>query len=64
MADVSKDQIQRARQYDILDYILTYEPDNVRRVGNSYRLKDHPSLAVKEGGWYWHSRNIGCVLEN
>ena len=42
-----------------MEYIRTNEPDNIHRVGNSYRLKDHPSLAVKEGGWYWHSRNIG-----
>ncbi len=44
---------------DILDYILTYESNNVRRVGSSYRLKDHKSLAITNGKWFWHSRGIG-----
>jgi hypothetical protein len=59
MGWVSKDQIARARQVDVLDYILTHEAENVRRVGNGYRLKDHKSLAVSAGGWYWHSQEVG-----
>ncbi len=59
MGYVTKDQIQRARQVDILDYLLSYESGNIRRVGNGYRLKDHDSLAVTEGKWYWHSRGFG-----
>jgi len=56
---VTKEQIERARKIDIVDYLLTYEADNIRPVGNGYRLKDHESLAVTAGKWYWHSRNIG-----
>lgn len=59
MGYVTKEQIERARQVDILDYILSYESGNVRRVGSAYRLKDHKSLAVTEGKWYWHSRGFG-----
>ena len=59
MAWVTKDQIQRAREVDVLDYVLLYEKDNVRRVGSSHRLKDHPSLSIEKGEWYWHSREIG-----
>ena len=59
MAWVTKDQIQRAREVDVLDYVLTHERDNVRRVGSSYRLKDHPSISIDKGEWYWHSREIG-----
>ena len=56
---VTKDQIRRAREVDILDYVLTHERENVRRVGGSYRLKDHESLSIDNGEWYWHSREIG-----
>jgi hypothetical protein len=59
MGYVTKEQIERARQVNILDYILSYEPGNVKRVGNGYRLKDHESLAVSSGKWYWHSHGIG-----
>jgi hypothetical protein len=59
MAYVTKDQIERARQVDILDYILSSEPGNVRRVGGSYRLKDHESLSVTSGKWFWHSHGFG-----
>jgi hypothetical protein len=59
MAWVTKDQIQRAREVDVLDYVLTNERDNVRRVGSGYRLKDHPSISIKKGGWYRHSLEYG-----
>ena len=59
MGWVTKDQLQRARAIDVLDYVLSKEPDNVRRVGSGYRMKDHPSLSVDGKGWYWHSREIG-----
>lgn len=54
---VSKDQIERARQIDVLDYVLQYEPDNVKRVGGAYRMKDHPSIEIKSGKWRWYSQS-------
>ncbi len=59
MGYVTKEQIERARQVDILDYVLTNEANNVRRVGSSYRLKDHESLSIISGKWYWHSHGFG-----
>jgi hypothetical protein len=59
MGYVTKDQIERARQVDILDYLLVCEPGNVRRVGNGYRLKEHVSLAISAGKWYWHTQGFG-----
>ena len=56
---MTKEQLERARQLRVLDYVLAYEADNFRRVGNGYRHKEHPSLAVSENGFYWHSREIG-----
>ena len=59
MGWVTQDQIRRAREVDVLDYMLAHEPGNVRRVGRGYRLKDHDSIAVASGKWYWHSQKIG-----
>jgi len=56
---VSSTQLERARQIPALDYILRYESDNIKRVGNEYRLRDHESLAVSSKGWYWHSKGVG-----
>jgi hypothetical protein len=56
---VSREQIARAKEVDILDYILSHEPNNVTRLGNEYRLRDHDSLTISNGKWYWHSREIG-----
>lgn len=55
---VSKEQIEKAREVEILDYVLAHEPDNVKRVGNEYRLKDH-SVTMSNGKWHWQSRGIG-----
>jgi hypothetical protein len=59
MPGVSKEQIARAKEIGIVDYILSHEPDNVKRVGNEYRLRDHDSLTISNGKWCWHSREIG-----
>jgi len=59
MPGVSREQIDRAKQMDILDYILTHEPSNVKRIGRGYYLKDHDSLEISNGLWNWHSRGIG-----
>jgi len=56
---VSKDQIERARRISALDYVLRYEQDNIKRVGNEYRLRDHESLSVGNRGFYWHSQGVG-----
>jgi hypothetical protein len=59
VAYVTKEQIARARQVDVLAYVLSHEQGNVRRVGNGYRLKDHESLSITTGKWYWHSHGVG-----
>ncbi|MCL2035049.1 MAG: DUF3991 and toprim domain-containing protein [Oscillospiraceae bacterium] len=59
MGYVSKEQIAHARQVGVLEYILACESGDFRRTGKGYRMKEHPSLAVSEKGWYWHSEEIG-----
>ena len=57
---VSKEQIARAKEVDILDYLLTHEPKNLTKSRNEYRLRDHDSFTISNGMWYWHSRGFGC----
>ncbi|GHV33389.1 hypothetical protein FACS18949_07190 [Clostridia bacterium] len=61
MASVSKEQIERARAVPLLDYLLSHEGDNFKRVGNAYyrRDPDHNSLEVSNNLWNWHSHGIG-----
>ena len=59
MGWVTDDQLQRAREVPVLDYMLANEYGNYKLVGREYRHKEHPSLAVGENGWYWHSKSIG-----
>ncbi|MCL2853946.1 MAG: topoisomerase, partial [Defluviitaleaceae bacterium] len=59
MGWVTKGQLDRARQIHVLEYVLRYESNNIKRVGGEYRLRDHESLAVGSKGWYWHSRDRG-----
>lgn len=55
---VSKEQIEKAKEVAVLDYVLAHEPDNVRRIGNEYRLKDH-CITMSNGKWHWQSHGVG-----
>ena len=44
MGYVTKEQIQRAREFHVLDYVLANEGNQYKRVGSGYRSKEHPSL--------------------
>lgn len=47
---------------DLLSYLQRYEPSNLKRVaGNVYCTKEHDSLKISNGKWYWWSRGIGGV---
>lgn len=54
--------IEQARQMDLLSYLQTYEPSNLQRVaGNVYCTKEHDSLKISNGKWYWWSTGFGGV---
>ena len=54
--------IEQARQTDLLSYLQRHEPSNLKRVaGNTYCTKDHDSLKISNGKWYWWSRGFGGV---
>jgi hypothetical protein len=60
MPYVTPEQIERAKQMDLLTYLQTYEPQElVRFSGNVYTTRTHDSLKISNGKWCWWSRNIG-----
>ncbi len=60
MPGVTKEQIERAKEWDLLSYLQTYEPHEVKRCGGrEYRTVTHDSLKISNGKWHWHSRGIG-----
>jgi hypothetical protein len=59
MNNVTTEQIQQAKQVDLLGYLQSREPDNIHKVGSEYRLRDHDSLTISNGRFHWHSRGIG-----
>lgn len=60
MPYVTPEQIERAKQMDLLNYLQTYEPHElVRFCGNVYTTRTHDSLKISNGKWCWWSRDIG-----
>lgn len=60
MPGVTKEQIARAKEWDLLSYLQAYEPNELKRSGpNEYCTRTHDSLKISHGKWCWHSRGIG-----
>ena len=60
MPGVTKEQIARAKEWDLLSYLQTYEPQELQKCGGrEYRTMPHDSLKISNGKWNWHSRGIG-----
>lgn len=60
MAYFTPEEIQQAKQLDLLTYLQIYEPDQLVRVsGDTYCTKEHDSLKISNGKWHWFSRQIG-----
>ena len=60
MPGVTEEQIARAQQVDILEYMQRHEPDNLVRQGpNRFILRDHDSFVISNGKWCWNSRDYG-----
>ena len=56
----TKEQIQQARQVDLLTYLQRHDPGELVHVsGGTYCTKSHDSLKISNGKWCWWSRNIG-----
>lgn len=56
MPYVTKKEIERARQPDLLTFLQRYNPDDLVPTRNgAYRLKSHDSLKISNGKWCWWS---------
>lgn len=58
----SKEEIERAREMDLLTYLRIYEPENLIKVhGDVYCTRQHDSLKISNGKWMWWSQGFGGV---
>ena len=57
---IGKSTIEEARAIDLLSFFLAICPEQVVRCGrNEFCLKEHDSLKMSNGKWFWWSRGIG-----
>ena len=60
MPYIAPEVIEKAKSIDLLSYLQQHEPGNLVRInGSNYCTKEHDSLKISNGKWYWFSRNIG-----
>lgn len=60
MPYISPEVVAKAREMDLLTYLRNYEPNElVHFGGNTYCTREHDSLKISNGKWYWFSRGIG-----
>ena len=56
----SKEEIEKAREIDLLTYLRLNEPENLVRLnGDAYCTRQHDSLKISNGKWMWWSRGFG-----
>ncbi len=52
--------VAKAREVDLLTYLDQREPDQLVRISaGTFCTKEHDSLKISNGKWYWWSRGIG-----
>jgi hypothetical protein len=62
MPKLSEEQIRQARSVDLLDYLQTHEPDNIRKSKgrtDQHEMVEHDSLKLSNGKWFRHSQGVG-----
>jgi hypothetical protein len=60
MPYIAPEVILEAKKMDLLTYLQNYEPQElVHFGGNTYCTREHDSLKISNGKWYWFSRGIG-----
>lgn len=60
MPSVTAEEITKAKQIDLLSYLQTHEPGELRRTSpHEYRTVSHDSLVISNNRWHWCSRGIG-----
>ena len=60
MAYYTQEQIEKAREMDLLTYLQNYEPQELVHVtGKTFSTREHDSLKISNGKWMWWSRGFG-----
>lgn len=60
MPGVTTEQIEQAKQWDLLSYLQQYEPGELKRTGpREYCTVTHDSLKISNGKWNWTTRGFG-----
>jgi len=60
MPYVSPEDIQRAKEMDLLTYLQNYEPEELVHISwETYCTREHDSLKISNGKWHWFSRGFG-----
>lgn len=60
MSYVTPEAIQKAREIDLFSYLSSCEPGELVPCGSDeYCTKEHDSLKISHGKWFWWSRGIG-----
>ena len=60
MPYIEAEALQQARRVDLLSWLQANEPWNLVRISaNNYCTKEHDSLKISNGKWYWWSRGFG-----
>lgn len=60
MPYIAPEIVAQARQVDLLTYLKNYEPHQLKEVcRNTYVTKEHDSLKISNGLWYWFSKGVG-----
>lgn len=59
---VTPEMIEEARRLDLLSYLKSYEPQELVKCGSGeYCTREHDSLKISHGKWFWWSKGIGGV---
>ena len=57
---MTKEQIAKAKEWDVLSYLQAHDPHELKRCGpREYCTRTHDSLKISNGKWCWNSRGIG-----
>lgn len=57
---ISPELIAKAKETDLLTYLMRVAPNELVRVSNrEYKTASHGSLRISDGKWMWWSRGIG-----
>ena len=60
MPYIPNEIVEKAKQVDLLSYLFSCEPGNLIDLGNGrYCTRDHDSLKISNGKWYWFSKGVG-----